>query len=45
MCIDFSYNNKVSVVCTILKPENIGHRNINFNEILISLQWFLIAEL
>ena len=30
---------------SILKPEILGNRNINFNLILISLQWFLIAEL
>ena len=26
-------------------PEILGNRNINFNKILISSQWFLIAEL
>ena len=30
---------------TIIEPEILGNRNINFNQILISLQWFLIAEL
>ena len=30
---------------TILEPEILGNRNISFNSILISLQWFLIAEL
>ena len=29
----------------ILEPEILGNRNINFNWILISLQWFLIVEL
>ena len=29
----------------ILELEILGNRNINFNEILISLQWFLIVEL
>ena len=29
----------------ILEPEILGNRNINFNYILISSHWFLIAEL
>ena len=29
----------------ILEPEILGNRNIDFNYILIILQWFLIAEL
>ena len=34
-----------SILYYMLKPEIIGILNINFNEILISLQLFLIAEL
>ena len=35
----------VIFVATILEPEILGNRNINFNLILISLQWFLEADL
>ena len=41
---NYNYGALIVIVIVILGPENIGNLNINFNFILISLQWFLIAE-